>query len=82
MEAIANKDKLKQLQVDVGAGKELQIVTNAPNVVEGCLCVVATVGQYSITLLCLAQHIASVGEVPARLTRMCHNHAHRVESNS
>ena len=46
LEAVTGKDKLKQLKVDVGAGGEpLQIVTNAPNVVEGCLCVVATVGS-------------------------------------
>ena len=47
LEGVTGKDKLKQLKVDVGAGGDpLQIVTNAPNVVEGCLCVVATVGMY------------------------------------
>ena len=45
LEGVAGKDKLKQLKVDVGSGDPLQIVTNAPNVVEGCLCVVATVGM-------------------------------------
>jgi len=46
VEPVAGKDKLKQLKVDVGAGSDaLQIVTNAPNVVEGCNCIVATVGS-------------------------------------
>ena len=36
--------KLKQLSVDVGAGAPLQIVTNAPNVHDGSLVVVACVG--------------------------------------
>jgi tRNA-binding EMAP/Myf-like protein len=52
LEAVAGKDKLKQLKVDVGSGDPLQIVTNAPNVVEGCLCVVATVGRCVCVEMC------------------------------
>eukprot|EP00928_Gymnodinium_smaydae_P099015 TRINITY_DN9343_c0_g3_i1.p1 TRINITY_DN9343_c0_g3~~TRINITY_DN9343_c0_g3_i1.p1 ORF type:complete len:185 (-),score=49.68 TRINITY_DN9343_c0_g3_i1:101-655(-) len=44
-EKVAGKDKLLQLQVDVGAAEPLAIVTNAPNVKEGSRVVVATVGS-------------------------------------
>eukprot|EP00798_Chlamydomonas_sp_ICE-L_P013271 gene13271-19113_t len=43
-EAVAGKDKLRKLSVDVGGGKELTVVTNVPNVAEGSRVVVATVG--------------------------------------
>merc|ERR1711957_1092047 len=43
-EAIPNKDKLKQLEVDVGDGEPLKIVTNASNVKEGSRVVIAKVG--------------------------------------
>ena len=46
---MAGKDKLKQLKVNVGAGGDpIQIVTNAPNVVEGCHLIVATVGSFHL----------------------------------
>ena len=41
---VAGKDKLRQCIVDVGAGEQLTIVTNAPNVREGTRTVVALVG--------------------------------------
>eukprot|EP00854_Cymbomonas_tetramitiformis_P003929 gene3929-4895_t len=41
---VANKDKLKELQVDVGASEPLNIVTNAPNIKEGVRVVVAKEG--------------------------------------
>ena len=41
---VAGKDKLRQCTVDVGAGEQLTIVTNAPNVREGTRTVVALVG--------------------------------------
>mmetsp|Transcript_1451 Transcript_1451/g.3935 ORF Transcript_1451/g.3935 Transcript_1451/m.3935 type:complete len:182 (-) Transcript_1451:7-552(-) len=43
-EKVPNKDKLTVVQVDVGAEEPLQVVTNAPNAVEGARVVVATVG--------------------------------------
>merc|ERR1712203_1016818 len=43
-EKVDGKDKLQKLEVDVGAGEPLKVVTNAPNVKEGVLVVVATVG--------------------------------------
>lgn len=44
VEDVPKKDKLTVAQVDVGASEPLQVVTNAPNVVEGARVVVATVG--------------------------------------
>ena len=43
-EAVAGKDTLKELSVDVGAAAPLRIVTSAPNVEAGARVVVATVG--------------------------------------
>ena len=43
-EAVAGKDKLSKLEVDVGAGEPITIVTNASNVQAGSRVVVATVG--------------------------------------
>lgn len=37
------KDKLKKISVDVGAAEPVTVVTNAPNVSEGSLIVVALV---------------------------------------
>eukprot|EP00961_Rhodomonas_salina_P004553 61688-Rhodomonas_salina.2 len=44
-EPVPNKDKLKELKVDVGAGEDLTVVTNAPNVILGVRVVVATIGS-------------------------------------
>ncbi|EKX37083.1 hypothetical protein GUITHDRAFT_145313 [Guillardia theta CCMP2712] len=44
-EKIANKDKLKKLVVDIGGDEQIQVVTNAPNVVEGSNVIVATIGS-------------------------------------
>jgi len=44
VESVPNKDKLKQLKVDVGEGEPLKIVTNAGNVKEGSRVVIAKVG--------------------------------------
>merc|ERR1740123_766654 len=44
VEAIPKKDKLSVLEVDVGEGQALKIVTNAANVKEGSRVVVAKVG--------------------------------------
>eukprot|EP00434_Breviolum_minutum_P023972 symbB.v1.2.021157.t1/scaffold1815.1/size100239/2 len=43
-EAVPGKDKLKKLEVDVGNGEILKIVTNASNVKDGSRVVVAKVG--------------------------------------
>uniref|UniRef100_A0A7S1RI67 RanBP2-type domain-containing protein n=1 Tax=Alexandrium catenella TaxID=2925 RepID=A0A7S1RI67_ALECA len=43
-EKVPNKDKLKQVSVDVGESEPLKIVTNAPNIKEGSRVVVAKVG--------------------------------------
>ncbi|CAK0889187.1 unnamed protein product [Prorocentrum cordatum] len=43
-EAVPKKDKLRQLEVDVGEDSPLKIVTNAGNVKEGSRVVVAKVG--------------------------------------
>ena len=43
-EAVSGKDKLSKLEVDVGAGEPITIVTNASNVQAGSRVVVATVG--------------------------------------
>jgi len=44
LEKVAGKDKLLKLNVDVGSGAPLTLVTNAPNVSEGSHVVVAMVG--------------------------------------
>jgi hypothetical protein len=77
LEGVAGKDKLKQLKVDVGSGDPLQIVTNAPNVVEGCLCVVATVGT---SCLLPAEPLRMPGEQVCKhaMTALDATHAHHV----
>ncbi|KAG1668985.1 hypothetical protein FOA52_000578 [Chlamydomonas sp. UWO 241] len=44
-EKVAGKDKLSVVKVDVGGDEPLQVVTNAPNAVEGARVVVAMVGS-------------------------------------
>ena len=63
-EAVAGKDKLKRLSVDVGAAEPLTIVTNASNVQVDTRVVVALVG----TELSSGETVkkASVGAVAAR----------------
>eukprot|EP01065_Artemidia_motanka_P053277 TRINITY_DN9852_c0_g2_i2.p2 TRINITY_DN9852_c0_g2~~TRINITY_DN9852_c0_g2_i2.p2 ORF type:complete len:176 (+),score=63.22 TRINITY_DN9852_c0_g2_i2:70-597(+) len=43
-ERIEGKEKLQAIEVDIGAGSPVAVVTNAPNVSEGSRLVVATVG--------------------------------------
>lgn len=45
VEPVAGKDKLSVVVVDAGAGAELKVVTNASNVAEGALVVVAPPGS-------------------------------------
>ena len=44
VEPVPNKDKLKVVQVDVGSGEPISIVTNAPNVTVAALVVAALPG--------------------------------------
>jgi tRNA-binding EMAP/Myf-like protein len=59
---VPNKDKLRALLVDVGAGEPLKIVTNAPNVAVGARVVVATVGAKARCVACVRRRL---------LTRLC-----------
>jgi tRNA-binding EMAP/Myf-like protein len=59
---VPNKDKLRALLVDVGAGEALKIVTNAPNVAVGARVVVATVGAKARCVACVRMRL---------LTRLC-----------
>ena len=43
-DAVAGKNKLTKVQIDIGAEDPIQVVTNAPNAKEGNRIVVATVG--------------------------------------
>ena len=69
LEPVAGKDKLKQLKVDVGAGGDpLQIVTNAPNVVEGCHLIVATVGSLHLPSAVVCVCLGNRYDFPRTLT--------------